>query len=117
MGLPNKMIRVRFEIFTAVTMKNGVFWDVTLCGSSTNRHFGGPHRFHLQGDKNRRVRLLVTANVVPSPPIFVLWLLVTSNVVPSAPILVSLMMEAIQRSETLVLTRATRRNISEDGIL
>jgi hypothetical protein len=26
-------IRVRFEIFTAVTIKNGVFWDVTPCGS------------------------------------------------------------------------------------
>jgi hypothetical protein len=23
---------VRFEFFTAVTMKNAVFWDVTLCG-------------------------------------------------------------------------------------
>jgi aspartyl-tRNA synthetase len=23
----------RFEVFTAVTMKNGVFWDVTPCGS------------------------------------------------------------------------------------
>jgi hypothetical protein len=35
-------------------------------------------------------------------------LLVTANVVPSSPILVTLMMEA---------TRATRHNISEDGIL
>jgi hypothetical protein len=24
---------VRFEVFTAVTLKNGVFWDVMLCGS------------------------------------------------------------------------------------
>jgi hypothetical protein len=32
---------VRFEVFTAVTMKNGVFWDVTLCGSRKNRRFGG----------------------------------------------------------------------------
>jgi hypothetical protein len=23
---------VRFEVFTALTMKNGVFWDVTPCG-------------------------------------------------------------------------------------
>jgi hypothetical protein len=29
--------RVRFEFFTAVTMKNGVFWDVTPCGSCKNR--------------------------------------------------------------------------------
>jgi hypothetical protein len=32
---------VRFEVFTAVTMKNGVFCDVTPCGSCKNRHFGG----------------------------------------------------------------------------
>jgi hypothetical protein len=34
---------VRFEVFTAVTMKNGVFWDVTLCGSCKNRSYS----FHL----------------------------------------------------------------------
>jgi hypothetical protein len=27
---------VRFEVFTAVTMKNGVFWVFTLCGSCKN---------------------------------------------------------------------------------
>jgi hypothetical protein len=32
---------VRFEVFTAVTMKNGVFWNVTLCGPCQNRRFGG----------------------------------------------------------------------------
>jgi hypothetical protein len=31
---------VRFEVFKAVTMKNGVFWDVTPCGSCKNRRFG-----------------------------------------------------------------------------
>jgi hypothetical protein len=35
-----KKLEVRFEVFTAVTMKNGVFWDVTLCGSCKNRRFG-----------------------------------------------------------------------------
>jgi hypothetical protein len=32
---------VRFEVFTAMTMKNAVFWDVTPCGSCKNRRFGG----------------------------------------------------------------------------
>jgi hypothetical protein len=32
---------VRFEVFTAVTMKNVVFWDVTSCGCCKNRRFIG----------------------------------------------------------------------------
>jgi hypothetical protein len=32
---------VRFEVFTAVTMKNGVFWDVMPCGSCKNQRFRG----------------------------------------------------------------------------
>jgi hypothetical protein len=31
----------RFEVFTAVTMKNAIIWDVTLCSSCMNRCFGG----------------------------------------------------------------------------
>jgi hypothetical protein len=43
-------------------------------------------------------------------------LLVTANVVQTSQILVTLMMEALSSSETLVLTRGTRRNIPQDGI-
>jgi ABC-type phosphate/phosphonate transport system permease subunit len=45
-----------------------------------------------------------------------LRLLVTANIVPSAKILVNLMMDVIRSLETSVLTRVIRRNISEDGI-
>jgi hypothetical protein len=36
---PKSSCHVRFEVSTAVTMKNGVFRDVTSCGSCKNRGF------------------------------------------------------------------------------
>jgi hypothetical protein len=79
-------------------MKDAVFCDVMLCGSCKNRRFGETNRPHHQGDS-------------------VLRLLVTANVLPSYLILVALMMGVINSSESLDHTRVTWRNIPEDGIL
>jgi hypothetical protein len=34
-------------------LKNGVFWDVTICCSYKKRRFGGTYRLLHKGDKNR----------------------------------------------------------------
>jgi hypothetical protein len=39
--LEDTILHLRFKVFTVVTMKNGVFWDVTPCGSRKNRRIGG----------------------------------------------------------------------------
>jgi hypothetical protein len=53
---------------------------------------------------------------IPSTSSQPLLLLVADNVILNSPIRVTLMMEAIHSLETLVLTRATWRNIPEDSI-
>jgi hypothetical protein len=45
---------VRSEVFTAVTVKNAVFWDVAPGGSSYNQSFGSTCHAHLRGGKNTR---------------------------------------------------------------
>jgi hypothetical protein len=45
---------VRFEVLTAVTMTNAVFWDVAPCRYFVNWRFGGLYRLHLRGIKNSR---------------------------------------------------------------
>jgi hypothetical protein len=48
-----KILRVRFEVFTAVTMDNAVFWDIKPCDSCQNRRFEGTYRLHHQREKNQ----------------------------------------------------------------
>jgi hypothetical protein len=45
---------VRFDILTALTVKNVVFWDVMTCGSYKNRRFGVTYHLHHQGEQNQR---------------------------------------------------------------
>jgi hypothetical protein len=61
---------VGFEVITAVTMKNAVFWDVAPCRFNIKRRFGGNYRLHLQGSNNaregsiRRIALLTVSNLI-----------------------------------------------------
>jgi hypothetical protein len=38
-----------FSVFTAVAMKNAVFWYITSRGFRKNQRFGGTFRLHHQG--------------------------------------------------------------------
>jgi hypothetical protein len=51
-GVSSLIISYRVEVFTAVTMKNAVFWDVTPCGPCKNRHFGRAYNLHHQDEVN-----------------------------------------------------------------
>jgi hypothetical protein len=65
--LHKKQYSVRFEVFTAVTMKNVVFWDVTPCRACVNRSFGGRYRLHFQGRKIReRETYKILSNILLS---------------------------------------------------
>jgi hypothetical protein len=74
-------------------MKNSVSWDMAPCGSYKNQSFGETI------NQNMLLGLLVTAKAVP------------------ISILVNVMLDETRSSETLLFTKATRRNIPEDGIV
>jgi hypothetical protein len=55
------------EVFTAVTMKNAVFWDVAPYRSCVNRRFGRMYRLHLQG-RNIRLRGTSVSHLLTRSP-------------------------------------------------
>jgi hypothetical protein len=78
---------VTFEVFTVVTMKNGVFWDVTPCGSCKNYVSEEPSASFI---RVTRIGELGTTLAATSNQHTLLRLLIATNVVPSSPILVTL---------------------------
>jgi hypothetical protein len=108
---------VRFQGFTAVTTENAVFWKVMPCGYYKNRRCGGTYCLHYQSERIGELGITLTVTSKRSMLRSLLRLLVNAKVVPSSPILVNLIMQFICSSEMPVLTRATRHNFSEDGIL
>jgi hypothetical protein len=93
-------------------MKNGVFWDITPCGSGKTdvsvEHITSIIRMTRIGELG--TTLLLTSNRRTLRRNTMLPF--SDNVVPSSPILLILLMKAIP--EPSLLTRATRRNIQEE---
>jgi hypothetical protein len=110
---------IRFEVFTAVTMKNDAFWDVTPWGSCKNRRFGRTITsiIRVTGIGELGTTLAVTSNRTCCEEILACFGCQSLLTLFLARRFVTLMMEVIWSSETSVLTRAPRRNVPEGGIL
>jgi hypothetical protein len=74
----------------AVTVKNAVFWDVTLCGSYQCRRFGETSRILHQGEMNQQTDSEVLLSV--------LHFLIIANTLPSSLIPFTMMTEETRSS-------------------
>jgi hypothetical protein len=65
----NMLQCVRFEVFTAVTIKDVVFWGMPLYSSCVNRRFGRRYRLHLQSRKSTSGGTSVSKWLQTEPPV------------------------------------------------
>jgi hypothetical protein len=115
---------VRFEVFTAVTVKNVIFWDIMSCGSYKNQHFGGMFHLHDQdgGDMFLQSVTSYKCRMASHPrrehsSYKILFIQVNFMCACTDSRYRTLGNVAIRSSETLILTRATWHHIPEEGIL
>jgi hypothetical protein len=50
-------------------LKNVIFWNVAVCRSCVNRHFGGTYHLHLQGRKIHEWGTSMSRQLQTEPPI------------------------------------------------
>jgi hypothetical protein len=88
------------------------------CGSCEHQCFRGTYRSIVRVTRIGKLGTMLAVSTLQKSSISSQSTSVASYCyLPSSPILVTLMMVAIRSSDTPVLTRATQRNIPEDGIL
>jgi hypothetical protein len=80
------------------TMRNGVFWDVTPCGSCKNRRFGGLSASFIRVTRIGELGTTLAVNSNRRTLVFLRSfrrVLVTASIVPSSPILVTVIKKAL----------------------
>jgi hypothetical protein len=75
----NITVIVTFEVFTAVTVMNNVFWDVTMRGSCKNRRLRETYILHHQGE-NWCSRITVMMGAIRSSETSVLTRVTRCNI-------------------------------------